>query len=275
MSNPALVERRQWLAYFPQGRIEFLIVTRVLAVLLAAALIVMQEFQRPLVFVALGAVLWVDHVLVIWWLAQIAFDLRQLNTSSESPANEASRFAGSIWATLSISAACCLILPWPAAMRVMAMQFSDGLTAAISVIALIVFIVSTGLAWRELSRMQFGSAVWIVLLMVPGLHWFATHRLVNGLHRRIVRVLESAGSSKEGESPSLPAVAVADVAWVATVLPWLVVTVMTLMRNEWPAALPYSVSTMCATLMSAVLAVANLGALEGLQKSFVRLLNKV
>ena len=66
MTDNIGAQRRNWFRSFPEGSIEFVVITRVLALLLLAALAIVPGIQRPAVLVALALVLWVDYLLMMW-----------------------------------------------------------------------------------------------------------------------------------------------------------------------------------------------------------------
>src|SRR5437868_8574771 len=80
--NSKLLERRRWFSFFPEGTLEFLVVTRVLALLLMGTLIIVPSTQRPAVLVALAAVVWADYALLTWWLVHVSADLHDLFAAS-------------------------------------------------------------------------------------------------------------------------------------------------------------------------------------------------
>ena len=75
MSEDMLTERRQWYHCFPEGTIEFNLVTRIVVVGMLGALAVLPESQHVLVINGLVETLWFDALLIIWWAVQIGMDL--------------------------------------------------------------------------------------------------------------------------------------------------------------------------------------------------------
>jgi len=75
MDNTVLSQRQRWFRAFPDGSIEFLLVTRLLVVFLLLGLAAMRESQRPMVLMALAVVLMADYAIMIWWSLQTVADL--------------------------------------------------------------------------------------------------------------------------------------------------------------------------------------------------------
>jgi hypothetical protein len=176
-----LEERRRWLAFFPEGTLEFLVVTRVLALLLLATLIIVPTTQRPLVLLAMMIILWCDYALLLGWLMQLVNDLERLFGASQAASNSGGiRVIDAAIALLPSAIALLVIAPWPAAiLRRM------GHPTLLMVALLTLYIASLPLGYAALRRMGFRSGTGTFLLLVPVLNWFALHRLLPGLHARV------------------------------------------------------------------------------------------
>lgn len=262
MNDTSLGRRQSWFRYFPEGNIEFLLVTRILAVFLLLALGVMRQTQRPMVLTALIGVLWVDYVLTVWWLVRMAMDLEVLFDRPDTPAEVSGRRSvrAGIVACLPSVAVLLLLTPWPGFLS----------NPAIRVAAAVAFFVLLVLAQMTLQRIGLGPAVWTLLLLIPVLHWFAVHRLIGRLRCRLESRRQAEGEPAAQEGPSL-AIPIADATWVLTVAPWAVLVIMAFLGHSWPTALPP-----CATILAGLFCVADVAAVEGLQRQFaaaVRRLN--
>jgi len=291
MDEDILTRRRRWFRFFPEGALEFLIVTRVLALLLLLSLMILREAQRPIILVGLVGVLWVDYVLMVWWAAQVAMDLALLEADRDDPprdSNEAAslferpgvRYRLILQALLPSVAAAAFMAPWPVLLQTLAPSLREGTAALVlrrlDVLWAAAFVVLALVAYRAVRTMGIRSGAWTVLMMIPGVHWLALHRVAGELEQRIETYRRSRREGRgDGDSdrPTAPlAVTVADAAWVLMMLPWGVVVGWTLVRGQWPEGFPLRMVPFCGTLLAALFAVADLAALEGVQRHFVALL---
>lgn len=275
MSDNSLQQRRKWFRFFPEGSIEFLLVTRVLALLLLVSLIILREMQRPLVLVALAGVLWLDYVLMIWWAVQLTIDLESLWKQPPPPADELRRrrIRAGLVACLPSVAALLILAPWTRfvlpneAARVAVRLVMDPVLCVLFVILLVV-------GQRTLQRINLGPARWTLLLLIPVVHFFAMHRLLVGLGARLQRrEHESEESSVKDAGPS-GVVIFADATWFLSILPWGIVILLTFSGGGWPSEAPYSFSPICGILLAGLFAVSNLAAMENVQRRFVALIRK-
>jgi len=134
------------------------------------------------------------------------------------------------------------------------------------------FVVSALVAHRALQRIQLGRPQWTLLLLVPIFHWFALHRLLTSLHARVRQRSQEPGKPTPDDPGPGPGVILADVTWVLSVLPWGILVVLTLMTGKWPGNMPYSAMPVCGTMLATLFAVADLAAMENLQRRFVALI---
>lgn len=281
-----VVRRRRWLSFFPEGTIEFLVITRVLAVLMLLSLMIATGVQRPAILVALMGILWLDYVIMMWWVVGLGFDLPQLagvpleapGEASGVPARGGERSWTAVRACLPSIAAFLGLAPWMMMLRYYrpGLNFSAWVNLVFGPGMVVVFILLAVPAWRSLRRLSVGSPVWAALLLVPGLHWLATHRVTRRLERRMYEhVRSSAGEAQaarfEGGSLAVP---IADATWLLTALPWLVVAVLSVGYDAWPHRLPAMLLPFCGMLVGAVFAVANVAALEHTQKQFMALMRR-
>ena len=276
MDNPLLTQRQRWFSYFPEGSIEFLLLSRVLALLLLLSLAIVTSIQRPAVLVALTGVIWLDYVLTIWWAIQIAADREELlrdPTAAPQPDDSRRRRRRTlIWACLPATVVAVAVAPWPAVLKVYQPGLvSEATFARVGRPALaLAYLVLLMLGTRALVRVRLGPIVWSMLILVPILHWLALHRLLGVMRARLHELDPGEQGPVPGGRQSNAAVAVATVTWFVGVLPWAVIAAVTLVRDQFPSAFfPF-----CGTLLTAVFAIADLAALEQVQRQFVSLLRK-
>lgn len=265
MNVDMLVERRKWFRVFPEGTLEFTIITRVLALMLLMALAIVGGTQRPLVVVALAVVLWVDYALLVWWVIQVATDLRGIVNGSGEDTPSRRAIIG-IQAVLPSIAAVATLAPWSRALGWV------GPLRWLPIVAGLAFLVLLVPAYRVLRRLDVGSPLWTGLLLVPILHWFALHRIAADLDRRIDEQLRTRGQEKASHRPGI-ALAVADVTWILSILPWAAVVGLSVARG-WSGSGVSRLGPVCGAVLAAFFAIANLAALEGVQRQIVTLIRK-
>ncbi len=273
MSETSIEQRKRWYHHFPEGSLEFLVATRVLAIVLLLALLVVTDIQRPVVLSVLVGVLWCDYALMLGWAVQTSLDLDLLAGQSVPPVK---RWAFGLQVFLPSVVVACTVAPWPSAYlvigRIMPSLARQGgvrsetygqLSLVGYAAAVLLFLVLAAVGYRALRRIGLGGALWTALLFVPGMHWFAIHRIAAGLHRRIEASL---ASSDKTSSMSVPAasMALADVTWALCVVPWGVIFAVALIRG-WPSVW----GPFCGMLLAAVFAIAELAAIERVQRHFV------
>ncbi len=274
MSETSLERRKRWYHHFPEGSLEFLVATRVLGLVLLLSLLVVTDIQRPVVLSVLVGVLWCDYALALWWAIQTSLDLDLL---AGRPAPTGKRWVLGSKALLPSIVVACAIAPWPSAYILIGRivpslarqggvhsETYEGLSLVGYAAAAVLFLVFAAIAYRVLRRIGLARAPWTALLFVPGAHWFAMHRIAVGLHHRIE---EKPADRAGAESPLTlaAAMALADVTWALCVIPWLALFVVAMVRG-WPSVwLPF-----CGMLLAAVFAVADLAAIERVQRHFVQ-----
>lgn len=282
MNNDTLIQRQRWFRLFPEGSIEFLVATRVLAMILLLALLIVGKVQIQLLasLVALTGVLWLDYVLVVWWAVQLVIDLEEIRSDRPATADvqRRRRIRAGLLICLPSVVAAVLIAPWPAMLRLSLAGLlpGDSIIMALRGVAVLLFIVLVILAQRTMQRIGLGSSVWTLLLMIPFVHWFALHRLIGGLYRRLAECEAAASAEDKGNADDAAGfvVAIADVTWVLAILPWGILTVIMLAGGGWPTEFPQALLPFCGVPLTAIFAVTDLAALESVQKRFVDTLRK-
>ena len=270
MDAERLAQRRRWFRSFPEGTLEFAIITRVLALMLLMALAIVGGTQRPLVLVALAIVLWVEYAMLIWWLVQLGTDLRELTDGSAGDSARR-RVTTSVKAVLPSVAVVLALAPWG---RVATDTFGGAASVVhwVQVAAVVLFLVSLLPAYRALKDARVGASLWTGLLLVPIVHWFALHRLAAGLDRRIDEQLRARGQEKASRPLGL-SLPIADATWVLTLLPWAAVLAYSL-AHGWSNSSAFKLLPVCGTLLAVLFAIADLAALEGVQRQIVTLIRK-
>lgn len=271
MSDSSLAQRQTWLRYFPEGNIEFLLVTRILMVLILLALAAFAASQRAIVLLGLCMVFWVDYALVLWWLVQVSGDTLDLAEGREVSIYDSrrDRRRAGVLVVLPAAAAVLLAAPWPAMAIDRAATREAVVRIALPALGF-AYVAMLPLALRVLSRKQVGGLVWRLLLLVPVLHWFALHRVLRTLDGRIRSLRQRSGSNGEEPESSLVAIPLADVTWFLAVVPWSYVLVRSMLDQQWSRLL-----APCGAALVAVFAIADVAALEGVQRQFHHLLRRI
>lgn len=269
MHDTILEQRRRWFRFFPEGGIEFAIVTRVLMVFLLLALGVVRDTQRPAALTVLLLVVWLDYALTLWWVVQMAVDLDDLRLDPTGSGEQARRRRirlGFIVCLPSVAALIALA-PWPGLLFKNPVM-RDAAAGIVPLVCGIAYLALTSLAVRSLRKLRIGSTVWTVLLLVPVLHWPALHRVLGTLWERLRLLEQSRGQTVQPPSGALSAAA--DALWGLALLPWLVVIVLQVVRDRWPSMfLPT-----CGAILAGLFMIADLAAMERLQRHFVAALRR-
>jgi len=276
MSSNALSERREWFKYFPEGTVEFVLVARVLLLILLVALAFVRATQRSIVLLAFGGVIWVDYVLMLWWAVQMAGDMENLFRDSPLPADVVRRQR--VWALmvgiLPSIIACLMLLPWPEFI----FKAESSRTAFIQIMlpllgVLYVVFVYTG--QRALGKMSLGSARWIVLLLIPIVHWWAFNRLMKGLQLKLAEKMQERDQPSVDDRGLDVLLRVSDITWLLSILPWGVILILALSKSFWPSSFPYVAIPLCAIVLAVVFCIVNLAAMEYIQRRFVAAIRKL
>lgn len=285
--------RQRWLRSFPDGSLEFLLVTRLLALFLLLTLAVMRESQRAMVLVVLGMVLAVDYALMVWWAIQARADLDGLAKRAEVPPAVAATTSpeGSatleyaramspapddrahlartlLLACLPMGAAFIALVPWPAVVF-SNMVARDHASRIALIVGGIAFWPALVVGYRVLRNSRLTTPIWTALLAVPLVHWLAMHRIVGKLHHALDERRSAPGEAIT-EGGTVAAV-IADVTWVLAILPWLVLMVAGLLSSGLGGE---KFVVPCATVLTALFAIADVAAMEGVQRRLVKAIRR-
>ncbi len=275
MNSNGLEHRRNWFRFFPDGTLEFVVVTRVLAVLLMVLLFVVRRTQQAPVFLGLCGMLWIDYLLTLFWIIQLATDLRSLSSdpSTGTPDSSASRVRTLLVMALPATLAFAVVAPWPQLILSPGPMQAAVTRLLIPALAL-AFLLSLTMAYRRARGLALGSAVWSFVILVPLLHWLGIHRLLGGLHDRMAR-FSGRQASAEDSGAGVSATA-ADVLWIITILPWLLLILLTVVQGAGAAgAMTHRVVPVCGAMLFGLFSAVDLAAMEKLQKRFVRLIRSL
>jgi hypothetical protein len=275
MSPDNLEQRRNWFRFFPDGTLEFVVVTRVLSVLLMVLLFVVQGTQQTAVFLALCGMLWIDYLLTLFWISRLASDLRSLppDRSAGAPVPPAAGIRTLLVTALPATLAFAIVAPWPQVILPASAMQPAAIRLLVPVLGL-AFLLSLMPAYRRARSLSLGPAIWTAAMLVPLLHWLGIHRLLNGLHGRIVR-LSGEQSSAEESGPQLSASA-ADVLWIITILPWLLIILLMVLKGTGTmSSMPYRIVPVCGAMLFGLFSAVDLAAMEKVQKRFVRLIRSL
>lgn len=258
-------ERRTWFHYFPEGTLEFSVITRVLVVIALLSLAALKGSQRTYALVGLCGFLWVDYILAIWWVIQTHTDLSLLagkTADDEARITRSRRHAlvlGAAPATLLMIA----IAPWPVVVHL------NQHASIITVLFGALFLLALAPAIRQLRSIGVEPAGWIPLVLIPVLQWFGVHRLLAKLHDRLDDLVSASGAPRDVPPTRGTIGALADVVYILAVLPWLILAGYALARGAWPASGVGQILPVCGTLLTAVFCVLDIAALEAVQRRFI------
>ncbi|GMU24173.1 MAG: hypothetical protein AMXMBFR13_42500 [Phycisphaerae bacterium] len=256
--------------HFPEGGIEFVIVTRVLLVFGLLALAVIRETQRPLVLLALSGVLWVDYLLTLGWAVQMAMDIEELqegvSNSGAAPNNH--RLLTIVLAALPSLFALLILAPWPE--RVWGVSTTrEAIMSVLMPTLIVLYGLTVIVAAVALRRVDLGSLVWTALLLVPVLHLWALNRIVAHLGRRLKDISPAPKEGADDDGPNV-SIVLADITWLLAVLPWIYITIQ-VARNVITSRL----TPTCGTLLVGLFVVAQVAAMEGVQRRFVETVRRL
>jgi hypothetical protein len=233
---------------------------------------VVKGTQRPPVLIALAGMLWIDYLLTMYWVAQVASDLSGLLADAPVDGHTLARRRMRAGFFLSLPATCFLLMvaPWPR------LLLAPGATQhAVTRLAVIffglAFLATLVVAYRQLRKMALGLSGWVGLALVPLLHWVALHRLLSLFHRQLCERDTQLGRPEDEGGPGLTA-AIADGLWFLSILPWLIIIAVGLSRGEWPMNAPYRFMPVCGSALFALFSIVDMAAMENVQRHFVRLL---
>jgi hypothetical protein len=275
MSQSCLEQRRGWFRFFPSGSIEFVVITRVLALLLMLLLLIAKGTQRPFVFLALCGMLWADYLLTLSWLVQLGTDVIGLTSRPPLEASELSaRRARLLLVTiLPATFLFAVVAPW-AQVVLPPGPMQSAASRIVAPILIVAFIISLVLAWRKAQSLQLGPSIWMLAALVPLLHWLGVHRLLGHIDNRIRGLLPQPPKADDS-GPSLAATA-ADVLWIMTILPWFIMVVIVIVRGvQTVDATPYRFIPICGAMLFGVFSVVDLAAMEVVQRRFLQLIRSL
>lgn len=267
-----LAERRAWFRHFPEGTIEFTIVTRVLAILVLGALMVVSSAQRHHALTALVAVLWLDYALTLWWLIQLARDLDDLFEQPDLDAAAGQKRRLILLGTLiapSVLAALILIPPTQ-----ILLPRSGGVSVLLPVLG-VAYVAAVWLARRALLRLNLASGATAALLFVPVLHWFALHGVIVRLHGRIRERALSRGFAVSAETGRGAASIAADVLLGIGIFFWGLWIVLTFARGGAMSGPLPTLVELAGIFFAALFAVVDVAVMEGLQRRFSALIKRL
>lgn len=277
MPSETLIERRKWLRIFPEGLLEFLIITRIFGLMMLVALAVVTGTQRPLVLTVLALVLWVDYALIMWWAVQVTDDLRLGTGAAAAEQTAPVRASPPLWAVVVVLPsvlAVVVLAPWT---QLLALFTSDASAHALARVAMpaavIGYLVSLVPAYRVLRKMEVGSPLVSVMCLVPLIHWLGQHRLAGQIGTRLEEQLIKRGDSPEMLVRAKPVLLAADLLWVLSILPWAVLFAISTYRG-WPTGSASKLMPVCGTCLASLFAITNLAGLERVQRQVVRLVRK-
>ena len=271
MIDENLAQRKSWFRFFPDGTIEFTVITRVLAIMFLTGLAMVSIAQRPVTLTLLWAVIWVDYALMLWWTIEINDDLEDLSQSApvSNELTRRRRFQEAVLLAIPSIVVMILLVPWP--QMVIAKQIDrDRLYYVLVPVVILAFSGSAYLARYATRQLGLSSWLWRVVLLIPGLHWFAMHRLVSQLEQKVgSRLHEKSGTPHT--APSI-AGAVADVTLIISLCSWLGWV-------RWIQYHPTGAVRMMLQIVGlgsgALFAIIDLAVMEHLQRRFVTLIRKL
>lgn len=274
MSDIILGARRRWLHFFPDGTLEFLLVTRVLTLLLLLSTAIITSVDRPAVLVAITGLLWVDYLLTLWWLVQIGTDpgvgwpgggsAASGGVAAESAtALRRRRVRLAMVIALPSLMAALMLAPWPAMLHMVRPGLTPpGLEKWVQIIFGVLYLICLVPAYRGLARLGLGTALSRVLFLVPLVHWLALHRFIRRIEGQLTATAAPASHNL--------VVTFADITWILGVAPWIVIAVTTYVRGVFPSAM----TPFCGSLFATLFAIVNLAAVEHIQRLWVAQLQK-
>lgn len=274
MTENTLTQRRQWYQCFPEGTIEFNLVTRVVALGIMGALAVLPESQHVLIKNGLIGILWFDALLIIWWAVQIGTDLETSMDPARISPHEAHRrsLVFAFLAMLPTLPALLLLAPW--AQLVIRNEASRASWMGILVPVLsLCFVVSLLLATWILKRLRIAAAGWTLLWLVPVFHLLALHRVIKTFQSRIQNRRTDMGLQPDERHAMSGSLIAADIVWLLSVIPWGVLVVRSWGDSAFVIGLPGKMLIVVGTVMFAVFSAVQLSLMERLQRQFLGLIN--
>lgn len=274
MNDSSVQERRQWFFYFPEGSIEFFLVTRILLILLLLVFIVAAQQHYAYVLLALAGMVWIDYALALWWAVQMATDLQGIRQPTSADQAYRRRLRGIVIGLLPSIALFLLISPWPNLVSGVASERITIWRITLPTLGLTTFVL-IAIAQKALRDWGIDSVVRRCLLLIPLLHWFALHHWIIRFDRELNRLAEEKNEVKLTHSDPGAAVSLARAMWFLGVLPWLVLVPARVFNMPWLSISIFKGAAICSLLFTCVFAVADTAAMENVQRKFVALLRRL
>lgn len=267
-----LVERRRWFRSFPHGPLEFVSTARMVWILGIVASPLVTPAQRFLGIVAVSVLLVADVGLAVWWALDLAMDrARWLGAGPVAMRDRARR---RLLAAAAVVAAHGMLfvflltyMPTPVG-SLRRMMDTVAMGRWVYVAAYLGLAVYSVLACQAAGLRGAGAGgrgrASIVLLPIPLVNWWTVRRL--GRDCALDLVHRSGVPGDESLEASRAAVIVADVFWVAAMI-LLGGTLGVAIAGKhfvWPA--------LCSGLTLAAAAVADVAAMESIQRTYLRFL---
>jgi hypothetical protein len=263
-----LAQRRAWFRYFPEGTLEFLLVTRVLALLLLAGLTLVRGSQRPAILFVLGALMLADYLLILWWGIQLVTDLDDLETPGSVDAAAARRTRLNTFLVAMLPAFFAMLFLTPFQEFTIADPMKrQHLASILKPILGAGYLILVFFAWRRLAAIRFGHNGWVILFFCPGLHLLALHRLAVRWQRRLDDRLQTARIRSDPAAGGT--LLLCDITWVAGMLAVGLLVVMSGQDDAvWVNRL-YKPAYLGTAALAAIFAIAQVALMENLQRRFL------
>ncbi len=261
-----LARRRLWYHYFPEGTIEFLLVTRVLALLILAALAVVHGTQLDMALIALGLLLLADALIIQWWGVQIVTDLSDLKSQESSRLAARRRLRAWVLAALPALIMVVTLLPW-SGFVIYDPAMRARVNAWIPLIGVPLYLAALVPAVLGLRAIHYGATAWCVCWLIPGIQWWALHRLIGDWQARIDQSLGS--RRKETEPPSTGTVLFVDIMWVLAMLAVAGLFLVGTLRTEGLQGGGPRLLIIAGTGLVALFAIGQVAVMENVQRRFL------
>lgn len=271
-TTDTMTERRSWFDFFPEGSLEFVVVTRVLILVTLLSLAALEGVRRDFALLGLAAFIWTDYMLTTWWLIQLKTDLALLPDQSDAQIVRLTPHRGRllVMVILPITFLMMLVTPWQAALH---LSPSSALVG-IRIVLLIVLACGLVLGYRALGALELAPPVWRALFLVPLLHWLALHRIVARLNRQLPHTEPEEQPRPSEETSGNVTLFLADISWFLCIFPWLIFIAAMFSQGQWPAGASGRIIPVCSTCLAAVFAVLDIAVMEAVQQRFVTLIRK-
>jgi len=257
-----LARRRRWFRSFPEGRLEFIAVIRLLWVIGLFVLPLMPAVERVYGTMALGIVFIVDAALALAWVAQMLADRNSWMGEDAFPSSRPARPWGLCVALVILSylllfsfGATFLHLPWETA------RVHPGAVRVVRWMLLAAYIASVPIVWSSLRSLGVRSQLATALLAVPLLHWWAVRHIGANVAAEFAR--RTISTSPDEAAFSRAAVVAADAVWTV----WLVVMAVIFTVSGLRAGLAWQPA--CCSLLAAVAGIADMAAMEAIQRAYL------